>query len=255
MNKKCKWSHCGICTNSNCPLMSSNCLVVNHHGVCKYEDLVDDKAKMANVIQTNNVLSKVNSTNDTDGIRSDDKLNLDVGQVLCRNDVENSSQWRCKSFAGEPYNNACCYISKDEKWVIRFGNGRNTGTVAPWYKHEDFVVGKQVHVGAISESREWEYIGENDGITCYQTRDKMLTVSFRQDSDWGTIMLCRDELISYECGGIREGDSVSAFDLAGNKQWTRSNCDNDSIMYVSTNGLLKAVFDSDIETSVVLRVK
>jgi hypothetical protein len=60
-------------------------------------------------------------------------------------------------------------------------------------ENEEFVVGKQYHVGVIGASKDWEFVGEQNGKDVYQTKDKLLMFAVNQDDDsvWGTVMLNR----------------------------------------------------------------
>ena len=39
----CKYYHEEFCTNDQCPMCADYCPVPDSHGVCKYEELVDDE--------------------------------------------------------------------------------------------------------------------------------------------------------------------------------------------------------------------
>lgn len=180
-----------------------------------------------------------------------------LDQELTREDVKGSAKWALKSFSGEPYNNACFYVSHDKKWGIRFKDGHNSGKVTPWLTQEEFIVGKQVHVGAIGESNEWVYVGEHNDMATYETRDKRLFVAFRRDSDWGTIMLNKNhEPIS--CGGLIEGDTVRMLDVMGNPQWhkvgTTHRARIESVTYESNDGKLEVSFNNECDIATIKRV-
>ena len=279
IEKECKWLKDEFCVNDKCPMCADYCPVAQYHGVCKYEELVDvpekmtvgkcfmqaltdagieaDKPKMENAM--NRFRELVNSIS-VDPVAPDlpdvDMNNLSIGQILYRCQVEDHPMWRCKSFSGEPYNNACCYISNDEKWVIRFNNGCIFGKLAPWYGKEEFVVGKQVHVGAIGESREWEYIGEKNSLATYRTRDKLLLVEFRRDSDWGTIMLNREAVDAAKARtvpALKEGDEVRLMDVYGDPNWQEMFCKDNIAEFRSKDGTLGCTFTEESTTAIIYR--
>lgn len=191
---------------------------------------------------------------------TDFKDELKIGYGVSRSQVDKSNYWHCKSFSGEPYNTSACYISVDGRWVVRFNDGEEYAKIAPWYKKEEFQVGKQVHVGAIGESREWMYVGEKNDLATYMTRDKLLTVTFRRDSDWGTIMLNREAVDANkkanannsDCS-FKEGDEVRIMDLYGSPDWQEVFCKDEIAEFRSKDGTLGATFTEESTTAIIYR--
>ena len=44
----CKWLKDEVCVNSDCPAVADFCPVVNHPGVCRYEEMDDNKGVVRN---------------------------------------------------------------------------------------------------------------------------------------------------------------------------------------------------------------
>lgn len=277
--KICRYNKDEFCVNDQCPMRADYCPVAQNPGVCKYEELVEveqmtvgkcyikaladvgiDVPEEKAIEAMNRFRQLVTEMNDSTKDKKPEEIDMTrvvIGQIVSRAQVEDNPLWHCKSFSGEPYNNACCYVSNDEKWVVRFNNGSNVGTIAPWYKKEEFVVGKQVHVGAIGESRDWEYIGEQNGLANYRTRDKILTVSFRRDSDWGTIMLNRAAVDAANKAqtttALKEGDEVRIMDVYGDPDWQEIFCKDNIAEFRSKDGTLGATFTEESTTAIIYR--
>ena len=44
----CKWLKDEVCVNSDCPAVADFCPVVNHPGVCRYEEMNENKGVVTN---------------------------------------------------------------------------------------------------------------------------------------------------------------------------------------------------------------
>ena len=44
----CKWLKDEVCVNSDCPAVADFCPVVNHPGVCRYEEMDENKGVVRN---------------------------------------------------------------------------------------------------------------------------------------------------------------------------------------------------------------
>ena len=44
----CKWLKDEVCVNSDCPAVADFCPVVNHPGVCRYEEMDENKGAVRN---------------------------------------------------------------------------------------------------------------------------------------------------------------------------------------------------------------
>lgn len=44
----CKWMEDEVCVNSDCPAVADFCPVVNHPGVCRYEEMDENKGVVRN---------------------------------------------------------------------------------------------------------------------------------------------------------------------------------------------------------------
>lgn len=113
-----------------------------------------------------------------------------VGQVVNIDEIEKSDKWKLKSFALSPFDPSCTYVTIDGGLQVRFADGKS-GVIIPHYPAEQWQAGQRVHVGAIGMSPEWMYAGEENDLVRYVSRNKMWTVTFRRDSDFGVIKLVK----------------------------------------------------------------
>lgn len=148
----------------------------------------DDNSEQGTVMLN---LANDNNTKRQDKIEKRSTLNVDkkdffAGQTLNLNEVEKSPDWRVKSISPDPFDTSCSYVSKDDKFVIRFDDGATSGVVEAHYQ-----VGESIHVGALGESPYWVYVGEKNDKARYETRDKTMFVAVPRESIFGVIMLSR----------------------------------------------------------------
>ena len=105
-----------------------------------------------------------------------------VGQDVNLSDIEKSEDWKLLSLSPDPFDTSCAYVSRDDKYVVRFGNAKVVTKIEARYSH-----GQSVHVGAIGASPYWKYAGEEDDSAVYVTVDKSLKVVFKRGHNWSTV--------------------------------------------------------------------
>lgn len=114
--------------------------------------------------------------------QKDVKQDFFVGKLVNLTDIEKSDAWKLKSFASNPFDTSCSYISKDDKYVVEFAHQATIGAVK-----EQYYPGMSVHVGRIGESPYWEFSGSSHDLALYAAKDKSMFVAFDRNSDWGVI--------------------------------------------------------------------
>ena len=70
------------------------------------------------------VMSKRGSNDDCAGNPA-----VSVGDVVCIDDIEKSKDWKLKSFASNPFDTSCTYVSTDGMFIVRFEHEKKHGAV------------------------------------------------------------------------------------------------------------------------------
>jgi hypothetical protein len=212
----CRYCKDEFCVNDQCPLRADYCPVPDTPGVCRYEERVKNpltpkeclaaafdncsqEMRESEIEELFESLTKILCDNGWEihpANKSNEKIDeyTDVnnvsnkteqylpGQVVNLHDVEKSADWKLVSVATDPFDTACTYVSKDDKFIVRFPNDAVVATTEWRYCH-----GQSVHVGVIGESPYWKYEGERNDATIYKSTDKTMFVAFKRESDWGVV--------------------------------------------------------------------
>ena len=212
--KICRYNKDEFCVNDQCPMCADYCPVAQNPGVCKYEELVEDETSLTpkeclrkafvdqgyriddiGDFDTDEIIKKflkfmtecghVQKLSIRYNIKSEDDYR--AGMTLPRDYVKNSEHWHV---ADDAKHDVSAYVTTNGKFVIRFYPSDKEAVIEnnkqPSFI-EEFVVGKQIHVGTMGASKDWEYVGEQNGRDVYITKNKLLMVSFNKydDSVWG----------------------------------------------------------------------
>lgn len=153
--KMCKYCKDAFCENKNCPMSAEYCPVTHRPDICKYAELVDavmsPKECLLTTLSDNgfgvkdseingiwndfvelmaengHVIMGVDALKAQNGKHEESYVSL--GDVVCINDVEKSQFWKLKSFASNPFDTGCTYVTTDCMFAVRFEHQKKCGTI------------------------------------------------------------------------------------------------------------------------------
>ena len=153
--KVCKYYKDEMCVNAECPMRADYCPVAQCPGICRYAELVDvvlsPKDCLLAILDDNGYGVK---DSEADGVWCDfvelmaenghaivgvdalkaqnakhEECCVALGDVVCIDDIEKSKFWKLKSFASNPFDTGCTYVTTDCMFAVRFEHQKKHGTV------------------------------------------------------------------------------------------------------------------------------